>query len=525
MHKISKHKHDLETESQLPATTSAEEVNQLKAERDDLRKRLELAQAVSSHLRASYVSRITAQTANSLDLSQAVEKVLASLREISTSYHEMLNSVQNVDRISQEFHKSFAMQAERQGTMMAQVSSVNAFASEELGQSQELKASINRVQGLQNFIAEAIEHIDEISAKLSMLSINGRIEAARVGSLGAGFGIVAKEMRKLQEENQTVISGQKAQVKEFLPVMQIMKEKSDAVATAASQQKLAVQRVFEESQTHQNLLTSNLAQVGGLTSAIGELASAIEQGEKTMQTIDHDIAKVERIFKEEVFVAKKVDTIDSFIFEASEQSPCLTEAANKVLNKYQAVSIINGSPYVWQAESWLLVDQAKLPPSWQSSVPATRERRVAVLVGQSTDNPSFSNPPREGIYQIRALEELKNPSSPLFGLKLFLEGMGLSYEQAAQPQTVVDKFAHSGMRVLESFISPLNQSFSEKIRQGRLVCPFYFGGMFPNGDILINQFLSNYQRTEQDAQKFGMIGEIFVLGLMSHVENDHYWAS
>ncbi len=512
------------TPSQKP-TLSPEEIEALLAEKADLTQRLELAQAVSQHLRASYVSRISAQTANALALSQAVESVLTSLREISTSYHEMLTSVQHVDQISLDFQKSFSDQAERQGRIMQQVSSVNEFAASEWSQSQELKSSISKVQGLQNFISEAIEHIDEISTKLSMLSINGRIEAARVGAEGAGFSIVAKEMRKLQEENQTVISGQKAQVKEFLPLMQLMKDKSDSVASAANQQKVAVQRVFEEAQTHQKLLSSNLEQIGGMTSAIGELASAIEQGEKTVQTIDQDIAKVERIFKEEVFVAKKIDTIDAFIFEASEKSSCLTEAAHKILNKYQAVSIINGASYVWQAESWLIVDQKDLPPSWRSSVPATKEQRVAVLIGQSTDNPSIAATPREGIYQIRALEEVNNPSSPLYGLRLFLEGMGLTYEQAAQPQSVSDKFAHSGMRVIESFVSPLQRSFADKIREGKLVCPFYFGGMFPNGDLVINQFLSTYQRTEQDAQKFGMIGDIYTLGLMPHFERHCYWAS
>lgn len=56
------------------------------------------------------------------------------------------------------------------------------------------KAANTEVIRMSNDIAKSVQ-------KLSMLSVNARIEAARSGDAGAGFKVVADEMRTLAEEN------------------------------------------------------------------------------------------------------------------------------------------------------------------------------------------------------------------------------------------------------------------------------------------------------------------------------------
>ncbi len=44
--------------------------------------------------------------------------------------------------------------------------------------------------------------IKDLSGRLDVLSINGAIEAARQGAYGAGFGVIAREMKALAQETE-----------------------------------------------------------------------------------------------------------------------------------------------------------------------------------------------------------------------------------------------------------------------------------------------------------------------------------
>jgi len=64
-----------------------------------------------------------------------------------------------------------------------------------------LNNEILNVQHLSNEINVILGYIKDISKQTKMLGLNASIEAARVGDLGKGFGVVALEIRKLSESS------------------------------------------------------------------------------------------------------------------------------------------------------------------------------------------------------------------------------------------------------------------------------------------------------------------------------------
>ena len=65
----------------------------------------------------------------------------------------------------------------------------------------EVNAIIKRLENKFSNISSIIDIISKISEQTDLLSLNASIEAARVGELGKGFGIVAEEIKKLAEES------------------------------------------------------------------------------------------------------------------------------------------------------------------------------------------------------------------------------------------------------------------------------------------------------------------------------------
>lgn len=493
-------------------------------EKSELESRIALAEARARRLHESYLKRLENQTQSTALLSETVDSILDAVEEMSNSYKEMSLAVQDVAATCRQLGESFEAQAGIQSDISRRTQSVDSASESEVRKARELKDDLGHLEAIRSFMAKAMDTIADVSDRLSLLSMNGRIEAAHAGAAGRGFAVVAQEMLNLQRESDRVITAQKTQLGEFLPLMAGMRDKSDDVESRAREQQSAIRGIAEGSRTLDERTVANKDFIAGLGSAVEELAAAIEQGKKTTHSIDEKTDKVKEIFSEEVFVSQKVNSIDRFLFEVAAKSGSVAEAGHALVNEYQKMSVLDGKSYVWQAECWLATEAARLPPDLSARA-AGLGKRVLVCIGQTDDNKPFPQAldARSGILALRSIDDISDRSSPLQAVSALLDRIGLKVADLKDPGRIDHSRSHGGMAVIEDFEGDYERAMRDAIRRGNLVTSFSFGGAFPNGDAIINLFLSTFKRHQSDAVKFGMIGESMTLAFQSLVENGVYW--
>jgi ligand-binding sensor protein len=93
----------------------------------------------------------------------------------------------------------------------ASMEELAASASNVINNQTHLNGEIENVNTMTGKINEVMDFIKTISDQTQMLGLNAAIEAARAGTAGAGFGVVAEEIRKLSTNSKETVS----KIKEF----------------------------------------------------------------------------------------------------------------------------------------------------------------------------------------------------------------------------------------------------------------------------------------------------------------------
>ncbi|MDM4018790.1 methyl-accepting chemotaxis protein [Roseiconus lacunae] len=250
--------------------------------------------AVSTEL-SSTAKQTSSRSKNALETANYSVK---NVREVSDSAEQMQSSITEIDGKMEET-------ASRVERVVVEVTNAMEVM-KALGQS---SASIDNV----------VETIEEVARQTHLLSFNAAIEAARSGSAGAGFAVVAAEVRNLAERTKTATQ----QVKEEISRVQ---SNADNAVQSIGRFGEAIEQLSKTSEAVSHLIRDQKV-------ATDEIQNNVTEAMKCTESVKENISGVSG-------AATQTDAATDKLREASEdlerQGTALSQGVEMLLAKIRA---------------------------------------------------------------------------------------------------------------------------------------------------------------------------------------------
>ena len=264
----------------------------------------------------SITSSTTQMAASRKQLEATLTEQIASTNEVTTTAQEIANTseelVKTMEQIT-ELSQSTATAANqgqddlgRMETTMRQLAEATTSIASKLGVMSEKAHNINSV----------VLTITKVADQTNLLSLNAAIEAEKAGEYGAGFAVVAREIRRLAD--QTAVA--------TLEIEQMVKEMQSAVSTG----------VMEMDKFNKEV-SSSVQDVGNISH---QIAQVIEQ----VQSITPRFELVSKSMDEQSRSAQHIREAMEQLTEGSEQTAYSLHDTHLVLER------LNDSAQALQSE-------------------------------------------------------------------------------------------------------------------------------------------------------------------------------
>ncbi|MBI1178269.1 hypothetical protein GC207_12610 [bacterium] len=265
---------------------------------------LVLGISLSNSISRRIQSASTALTSASTCVAEASAQIDASTQELAKGATEQAASIEETGASLTELSSMTRRNAEHAATAKGLTAESRSAAETGTSDMEQMVQAINEIKAASDNIGKIIKTVDEIAFQTNILALNAAVEAARAGEAGAGFAVVAEEVRNLAQRSAQAATETSGLIQDNI-------EKSERGVTMSGKVVGGLQHILEQARKVDEL--------------VGEIAHASAQQSKGLEHISLAVTQMETVTQHNAATAEETAAASN---EVRAQMSSLLQAAD-----------------------------------------------------------------------------------------------------------------------------------------------------------------------------------------------------
>ncbi|MBI2517618.1 MAG: hypothetical protein HYV95_12010 [Opitutae bacterium] len=220
------------------------------------------------------ISRIAASAQQT---SSAAGQISAAAQTLAEGASEQAASLEETSASLEEISSMTKRNAESAGEAKDLAAQARSAADTGAADMAVMKGAMDAIKHSSGEIAKIVKTIDEIAFQTNILALNAAVEAARAGEAGAGFAVVAEEVRALAQRSAQAAKETAAKIEDSVV-------KSEHGVSISAKVADSLQVILERARRVDTLVAEIATASAEQTQGIGQVNGAVAQMDKVTQS-------------------------------------------------------------------------------------------------------------------------------------------------------------------------------------------------------------------------------------------------